>query len=300
MDALSKKSGFVAIIGRPNVGKSTLMNHLMNMKLAIVSRKPQTTRKRMRTIYTEDRGQIVFLDTPGIHEARSRLGEYMDKVALNTIDDADCVLWLVEPEAHIGEGEKAIAGILESKGKPVVLLINKTDKVKDAAIPGVIDVYRELFSFSSIIPISAKHGIGQDELLSAVFELMPYGEPFYDEETITDETEREIVAELIREQILRNMSDEVPHGTAVTIESMKEKKDRWLIDATIYCEKESHKGMVIGKGGQMLKKIGTASRLEAEKLLEKKADLRLWVKVKKGWRDDEKKLRSFGFRFEDI
>ncbi len=300
MDETVKKSGFAAIIGRPNVGKSTLMNHLVSMKLSIVSRKPQTTRKRMMTVYTEERGQIVFLDTPGIHKARNRLGEYMDQVALNTIDDSDCVLWLVEPEDHIGEGERAIADILKDRGKDTILLINKTDKVKDSVIPGIIDAYRELYLFKSIIPISAKHGNGRDELFSAVFDLLPFGEPFYDEDTVTNETVRDIVSEMIREQILRNLSDEIPHGTAVIIDSMKERKDLWRIEATIFCEKKSHKGMIIGKGGQMLKKIGTASRLEAEKLLEKKVDLRLWVKVNPGWRDDDKKLRSYGFKFEDV
>ena len=295
-----KKSGFAAIIGRPNVGKSTLINHIVSMKLAIVSRKPQTTRKRMMTVYTEERGQIVFLDTPGIHKARNRLGEYMDRVAVNTIEDSDCVLWLVEPEDHPGEGERAIADILKEKGKDTILLINKTDKVKDSVIPGIVDAYKELFDFKRIIPISAKHGNGRDEFISAVFDLLPPGEAFYDEETVTDESVRDIVSEMIREQLLRNLSDEIPHGTAVMIDSMKEKKDLWRIEATIYCEKKSHKGMIIGKGGQMLKRIGTAARLEAEKLLEKKVDLRLWVKVNTGWRDDDKKLRSYGFKFEDV
>ncbi|MCR4590294.1 MAG: GTPase Era [Lachnospiraceae bacterium] len=291
-----KRAGYVSIIGRPNVGKSTLINHLIGMKLSITSRKPQTTRKRMMTVYTEDRGQIVFLDTPGIHKAKNKLGEYMDRAAIGTINDSDCVLWLVEPVAKLSEGERSIAELLKKSGVPVILLINKTDTVKDSAVPAVIEAYEGLLDFTEIIPISAKHSIGKDELLAAVFKLLPYGDPFYDEDTVTDESERSIVSELIREQLLRNLSDEIPHGTYVSIESMKEKKDRWEIDADIYCEKKSHKGMIIGKEGQMLKKVGTAARIEAEKLLDKKVMLRLWVKVKKDWRNDEKNIRSFGFR----
>ncbi len=289
------RSGYVAIIGRPNVGKSTLMNHILQMKLAITSRKPQTTRKKMMTVYTEDRGQLIFLDTPGIHKAKTTLGEYMDKAAIGTINDADCVLWLVEPSVFIGEGEKAIAEILQKSGVPVILAINKTDTVKDSAVPPVIEAYSKLYDFEKIIPISAKHSIGKDELLSAIFKLMPVGEPFYDEDTVTDETERDIVAELIREQILRNLSDEIPHGTAVEIDSMKEKPSCTFIDATIFCEKNSHKGMIIGAKGQMLKKIGTGARIEAEKLLDKKVTLKLWVKVRKDWRNDEKGIRAFGY-----
>lgn len=293
-----KRAGFVTIIGRPNVGKSTLMNHIIGMKLAITSRKPQTTRKRMMTVYTEDRGQIVFLDTPGIHKAKNRLGEYMDKAAKNTIRDADLVLWLVEPSTFIGEGEKSIADMLKKANVPVILLINKTDTVKKNEIDPVIRAYKDILDFEKIIPISAKHSIGKEELLTAVFSYLPYGEPFYDEETVTDESERSIVAELIREQLLRNLSEEVPHGTAVEILSMKEKADKWSIDANIFCEKKSHKGIIIGKEGQMLKKIGTAARIEAEKLLDKKVSLKLWVKVRKDWRSDEKGIRSFGYREE--
>ena len=294
-----KRAGYVTIIGRPNVGKSTLMNHILGMKLAITSRKPQTTRKRMLTVYTEERGQIVFLDTPGIHKAKNKLGEYMDRAALNTLRDVDLILWIVEPSSFIGEGERAISKLLTDVNVPVILLINKTDTVKDREIPAVIEAYRALFGFERIIPISAKHNIGREELLTAVFSFLPYGEPFYDEDTITDESERSIVSELIREQLLRNLSEEVPHGTAVEIESMKENKDRCVIDANIFCEKKSHKGMIIGKDGQMLKKIGVGARKEAEKLLDKKVMLRLWVKVKKDWRNDEKGIRSFGYRDQD-
>ncbi len=295
-----KRAGFVTIIGRPNVGKSTLMNHILGMKLAITSRKPQTTRRRMQTVFTNEEGQIVFLDTPGIHKAKNRLGEYMDKAAERTISEVDCVLWLVEPETFIGAGEKHIAEVLQKANVPVILVINKIDTVKNELIPPVIEAYKDLMQFEEIIPVSAKHSINKEELLHAVFKRLPYGEPFYDEETVTDETERNIVAELIREQALRNLSEEVPHGIAVEIDSMKEKPKIWMIDATIYCEKDSHKGIIIGKAGQMLKKIGTGARLEAEKLLDKRVTLRLWVKVRKDWRDDEKQMRAFGYSAKDL
>ena len=295
-----KRAGFVTIIGRPNVGKSTLMNHILGMKLAITSRKPQTTRRRMQTVFTNEEGQIVFLDTPGIHKAKNRLGEYMDKAAERTISEVDCVLWLVEPETFIGAGEKHIAEVLQKANVPVILVINKIDTVKNELIPPVIEAYKDLMQFEEIIPVSAKHSINKEELLHAVFKRLPYGEPFYDEETVTDETERNIVAELIREQALRNLSEEVPHGIAVEIDSMKEKQKIWMIDATIYCEKDSHKGIIIGKAGQMLKKIGTGARLEAEKLLDKRVTLRLWVKVRKDWRDDEKQMRAFGYSAKDL
>ncbi len=295
-----KRAGFVTIIGRPNVGKSTLMNHILGMKLAITSRKPQTTRRRMQTVFTNEEGQIVFLDTPGIHKAKNRLGEYMDKAAERTISEVDCVLWLVEPETFIGAGEKHIAEVLQKANVPVILVINKIDTVKNELIPPVIEAYKDLMQFEEIIPVSAKHSINKDELLHAIFKRLPYGEPFYDEETVTDETERNIVAELIREQALRNLSEEVPHGIAVEIDSMKEKQKIWMIDATIYCEKDSHKGIIIGKAGQMLKKIGTGARLEAEKLLDKRVTLRLWVKVRKDWRDDEKQMRAFGYSAKDL
>ena len=294
-----KRAGFVSIIGRPNVGKSTLMNHFIGMKLAITSRKPQTTRKRMQTVYTSDEGQIVFLDTPGIHKAANALGEYMDKAAIKTIEEVDCVLWLVEPTTFIGAGEKYIAETLEKANVPVILVINKIDTVKKHMIPDVIEAYKGLLPFEEIIPVSAKHSTNKDELLHAIFQRLPYGEPFYDEDTVTDETERNIVSELIREQALRNLSEEVPHGIAVEIESMKDKGNTCHIEATIYCERNSHKGIVIGKGGAMLKKIGTGARLEAEKLLDRKVNLQLWVKVRKDWRNDEKQMRVFGYNKKD-
>ncbi len=291
-----KRAGFVTIIGRANVGKSTLMNHIIGMKLSITSKRPQTTRKRLQRVYTSEKGQIVFLDTPGIHKAKNKLGEYMDRAAIGTIREVDLVVWLVEPSTHIGEGEKYIADLLNKAGVPIILAINKIDTVKKAEVLPVIDAYKELCPFNEIIPISAKHSIGKEELLNSIFSLLPYGEPFYDEDTVTDETERSIVSELIREQALRNLSEEVPHGIQVDIESMKDRGKLWDIDATIYCEKKTHKGIIIGKNGEMLKTIGMKAREAIEKLLEKKVALHLWVKVKPDWRNDEKKVRSFGYR----
>ncbi len=294
-----KRAGFVTILGRPNVGKSTLMNHIIGMKLAITSRKPQTTRKRMQTVYTSDAGQIVFLDTPGIHKAANALGEYMDRAAVKTIEEVDAVLWLVEPSTYIGAGEKYIAETLQKANVPVILVINKIDTVKKGEIPPVIEAYKNILPFKAIVPVSAKHSTGKQELLDAIFSLLPYGEPFYDEDTVTDESQRNIVSELIREQALRNLSEEIPHGIAVEIESMKDRGDIWNIEATIYCERNSHKGIIIGKGGAMLKKIGTGARLEAEKLLEEHVNLKLWVKVRKDWRNDEKQMRMFGYNKKD-
>ncbi|MBO6149317.1 MAG: GTPase Era [Lachnospiraceae bacterium] len=290
------RAGFVALIGRPNVGKSTLMNHIMGMKLAITSRKPQTTRKRIRCVYTEERGQIVFLDTPGIHRPKNKLGEFMTDAALSTLKEADAAVWLVEPVNSIGEREKEIAGLIEKAGVPTVLAVNKCDTVKNNVLPPILEKYGQLADFHKVIAISGKHSIGKEELLCALFSLLPYGEPFYDEETVTEETERSLVSELIREQVLRCLSEEVPHGVAVDIESMKEEKKLYRIDATLYCEKESHKGIIIGKGGETLKKIGTGARIEAEKLLDRKVLLKIWVKVRKDWRDDEKQIRAFGYR----
>ncbi len=294
-----KRSGFAALIGRPNVGKSTLMNAIVGMKIAITSSKPQTTRNRIMTVYTEERGQIVFLDTPGIHKSKNRLGDYMVNTAYRTFSDADVLLWLVEPSDFIGAGEQHIAQELKKSDTPVILVINKIDKVKKEDILRFIDAYRKVYDFDRIIPVSALKGQGRDELVDVLFEYMPAGEPFYDEETVTDMMERDITAELIREQALRLLSDEIPHGIAVTVESMKELKDITHIEATIYCERESHKGIIIGRQGSMLKKLGTKAREQIEELLETHVNLKLWVKVKKDWRDSESLVRSFGYRDRD-
>lgn len=293
------KSGFVAIIGRPNVGKSTLMNQLIGMKIAITSSKPQTTRNKIQTVYTDDRGQIVFLDTPGIHKSKNKLGDYMVSVAEHTLKDVDLIMWLVEPSTFIGAGEKHIASMLQNINVPVMLIINKIDTVKYEEILLFIDTYRKILDFDEIIPVSALKGTGKKELLDCIFKYMPYGMAFYDEDTVTDQPERQIVAELIREQALRLLSDEIPHGIAVAIESMKEEPRIVNIDATIICERDSHKGIVIGKQGAMLKQIGTKARREIEKLLDCHVNLKLWVKVKKDWRDSDILLKNFGFVEKD-
>ncbi len=297
---METKSGFAALIGRPNVGKSTLMNRLIGQKIAITSNKPQTTRNRIQTVYTDERGQIVFIDTPGIHKAKNKLGEYMVNVAEKTLADVDAVLWLVEPSAFIGAGEKRIIARLKSCKKPVLLVINKVDTVEKDEILRFIDAYRREMDFAEIIPVSALKGTNTDDLLDTVFKYLPYGPLYYDEDTVTDQPMRQIAAELIREKALRCLSDEVPHGIAVTVERMKEREDGslWDIEATIVCERDSHKGIIIGKGGAMLKKIGSAARFEIEKQLEQKVNLKLWVKVRREWRDSELLMKNFGYREE--
>ena len=298
------KSGFVAIIGRPNVGKSTLMNHLIDQKIAITSKKPQTTRNKIQTVYTSDEGQIVFLDTPGIHKAKNKLGEYMVNVAQRTINDVDVVLWLVEPSTFIGAGERHIASQLEKGNAPVILIINKVDMVDKEEVLKFIDAYRQIYDFEEIIPISALRGQNTADVIPSILKYLPYGPQFYDEDTITDQPERQIVAEIIREKALHVLDEEIPHGIAVTIELMKKrqpanpnKRSKLMdIEATIICERDSHKGIIIGKQGAMLKKIGTNARFEIEMFLEIKVNLKLWVKVKKDWRDSDFLMKNFGYR----
>lgn len=296
----SFKSGFATLIGRPNVGKSTLMNRLIGQKIAITSRKPQTTRNRIQTVLTMEEGQIVFLDTPGIHKAKNKLGNYMVSVAEHTLEEVDVILWLVEPTDYIGAGERHIIEQLKKTKTPVILVINKTDTVKREEILRFIDVYRKEMDFQEIVPVSALKGDNTDELVKCILKYLPYGPAFYDEDTITDQPMRQIVAELVREKALRLLEDEIPHGVAVSIESMKERGKICHIEATIVCEKESHKGIIIGKGGQMLKKIGSTARPEIEKLLEMQVNLQLWVKVKKDWRDSDFLLKNFGYNSREI
>lgn len=340
----SYKSGFVSLIGRPNVGKSTLMNQLIGQKIAITSDKPQTTRNRIQTVLTLEEGQIVFLDTPGIHKAKNKLGNYMVNVAEHTMGDADVVLWLVEPTAYIGAGERHIIGQLKKIKTPVILVINKTDTVKKEMVLKFIDTYRKEMDFQEIVPVSALKGDNTDELVKCILKYLPYGPAFYDEDTITDQPMRQIAAELIREKALRLLEDEIPHGIAVSIESMKEKRlstgktgqdkigsgkishgkissDKISsgkissgkichgkichgkichIQATIICEKESHKAIIIGKDGAMLKKIGQAARMEIEDFLEMQVNLQLWVKVKKDWRGSDFLMKNFGYDPRDI
>ena len=289
------KSGFATLIGRPNVGKSTLMNALIGQKIAITSNRPQTTRNRIQTVYTSDEGQIVFLDTPGIHKAKNKLGDYMVNVAERTISEVDVIVWLVEPTDYIGAGEQHIIEQLKKTNTPVILVINKIDTVKKELLLTFIDVYRKQIDFAEIVPVSALKKDGLDVLIECIMKYLPYGEPFYDEDTVTDQPMRQIVAELIREKALRCLEEEVPHGVAVTIESMKFKKRIVDIEATIVCERDSHKGIIIGKQGSMLKKIGSMARPDIEDLVENQVNLQLWVKVKKDWRDSDYLLKNFGY-----
>ena len=296
------KSGFVAIIGRPNVGKSTLMNHLIGQKIAITSKKPQTTRNKIQTVYTCEDGQIIFLDTPGIHKAKNKLGEYMVNVAEQTLKDVDVILWLVEPTTYIGAGEKHIAEQLQKTSLPVILVINKVDTVKKEDILQVIDNYRKLYDFAEIIPASALRGQNTKDIVNSLFKYMPYGPMFYDEDTVTDQPQRQIVAEIIREKALHALDEEIPHGIAVTIEKMRERKGQHIVDieATIICERDSHKGIIIGKQGSMLKKIGSNARFEIEKMLEERVNLKIWVKVKKDWRDSDTLMKNFGYNKKEF
>ncbi|WP_026488521.1 GTPase Era [Butyrivibrio sp. XBB1001] len=354
------KTGFVTLIGRPNVGKSTLMNHMIGQKIAITSNKPQTTRNKIMTVYTDDSCQMIFLDTPGIHETKNKLGEYMTKVAKSTLEEVDVVLWLVEPSTFIGAGEKSIIEELKKCRKPVILVINKIDTVSKDNLEKFEAAYRKEMDFDRVISVAALKGQHIDELMIAIKDLLPFGPPFYDEETLTDQPERQIAAEIIREKALRLLQDEVPHGIAVTIETMrmrekkveepKKKKNRHQhppkkskleamameaenlddgyedqdgpvvldisaisqpeevydpdgimdIDATIICERDSHKGIVIGKGGAMLKKIGSAARKDIEEMVGCKVNLQLWVKVRRDWRDDKTQMKSFGYDIRDL
>lgn len=290
------KAGFIAIIGRPNVGKSTLMNRIIGQKIAITSSRPQTTRGRIQTVFTDDRCQMVFLDTPGIHESKNKLGEYMLHVAGKTLEDADVVLWLVEPSDFIGAGEKHIIEQLRACGKPVILVMNKIDMTDNDHLLKDIDCYRTEMEFAEIVPVSARKNNNLNTLMDCIYKYLPYGPAFYDEETVTDQPEREIAAEIIREKALRLLQEEVPHGIAVTIEKMHQRSNGLIdISATIICEKDSHKGIIIGKGGAMLKKIGTQARIDIEKMTENRVNLQLWVKVKKNWRDDPILMKQLGY-----
>lgn len=295
------KSGFVTIIGRPNVGKSTLMNHLIGQKIAITSNKAQTTRNRIQTVYTCPEGQIIFLDTPGINRAKNKLGEYMLMAAENTLNEVDVILWLVEPTTFIGKGERYIAERLSKVSTPVILVVNKIDSVEEGQVFEAIDTYKDVYDFKEIVPVSALKDKNTDELIKTIFSYLEEGPQFYDEDTITDQPERAIVAEMIREKALRCLDKEVPHGIAVVIDRMKDREGGNIvdIDATIICERDSHKGIIIGKKGDMLKKIGTLARHDMEKLLDTKVNLKLWVKVKKDWRDSEFLLKNYGYQRED-
>ncbi|MGN0242747.1 MAG: GTPase Era [Lachnospiraceae bacterium] len=295
-----KKSGFVTLIGRPNVGKSTLMNALIGQKIAITSSKAQTTRNRIQTVYTDDRGQIVFLDTPGINKAKNKLGTYMLNVAKQTLKEVDLILWLVEPTTFIGAGERYIIEQLQDVKTPVILIMNKVDTVEEKEIFEAINAYKDVCELAEIIPVSALKHKNLEDVLSTIFQYLEEGPMYYDEDTITDQPMRQIVAELIREKALRILSQEIPHGIAVTIEQMKYRQDKPVcdIDATIVCERDSHKGIIIGKQGTMLKRIGSSARKDMEELLECRVNLQLWVRVKKDWRDSDILLKNYGYTQE--
>ena len=299
-----KKSGFVAIVGRPNVGKSTLMNRIIGQKIAITSKKPQTTRNQIRTVYTSDEGQIVFVDTPGVIKSKNKLGDYMVGATSSAVKDVDLILWLVEPSDYIGEGDKAIAEKLKNSKVPVVLVINKLDTIKKSDVIIFMDAYRKIMDFAEIVPISAFKGENVDELIKVIFSYLKEGPFFFDEDTITDQPSRQIAAELIREKALRLLDKEIPHGIAIVIDVMQYRKTSsgqgiYDIDATIICERDSHKGIIIGKGGQMLKKIGQDARIDIEKMMETKVNLHLFVKVKNNWRDSDYLVKNFGYKNDD-
>ena len=294
------KTAFIAIVGRPNVGKSTLLNAIVGEKVAIVSKKPQTTRNRITGIYTEGEEQFVFLDTPGLHKPRTKLGDFMVKTASETLGGVDFAVLVVEAREEVGDIEADLIKGIKAKGVGAILVINKIDTVKRDQLLEYIDTYRKELDFAEIVPVSALKADNIEELIKCIMKYLPYGPAFYDEDTVTDQPMRQIVAELIREKALRLLSEEIPHGVAVSIESMKFKKNIVDIEATIICERDSHKGIIIGKGGAMLKKIGSLARPEIEDMLEKQANLQLWVKVKKDWRDSDFLLKNFGYNENDM
>ncbi|NLN98323.1 MAG: GTPase Era [Eubacteriaceae bacterium] len=291
------KSGFVTIIGRPNVGKSTLINNILKEKLLITSSKPQTTRNTIRLIYTDDEMQLIFLDTPGIHKPKTKLGTYMSNSAENTLREVDGIVYMVEPEEKIGPGDRYIMEKLKTIDTPKILVINKIDQYPKEQLLSVIENYSQDDIFDEIIPISAANGDGVDLLLDILKEKMPQGPKYFPEDMIIDQSERFIVQELIREKLLRTLRDEIPHGIAVEVTSMKVREDSELydIEATIFCEKKSHKGIVIGKKGGMLKKIGTDARKDLEFFLKQPVNLQLWVKVRPDWRDKSYDLKDLGY-----
>ena len=275
------------------------MNHLIGQKIAITSNKPQTTRNRIQTVLTTEDGQIVFVDTPGIHKAKNKLGEYMVNIAERSLNEVDAVLWLVEPTTFIGAGERHIIDQLKGVKTPVILVINKIDMVKKEDLLPAIDTYRREYDFADIVPVSARSGDNTDVLVKVILKYLPFGPQFYDEDTVTDQPERQIVAELIREKALHCLNEEIPHGIAVAIDRMKMERKVMHIDATIICERDSHKGIIIGKRGSMLKKIGSTARYEIERMLDCRVNLKLWVKVQKNWRDSDYMMKNFGYREEE-
>ena len=289
------KTAVVSVVGRPNVGKSTLTNKLVGQKVAIVSSKPQTTRTRITGLLNKNGTQYVFLDTPGLHKPRTQLGDYMCKVVTDTVSEVDAAMLVVEPIANIGPAEESLIAQIKAHHMPAVLVINKIDTVKKEDILKTIETYKDAYHFKEVIPVSAMKKTNTDTLIHTIFQYLPEGPQYYDEDTVTDQPMRQIAAELIREKALRMMSDEIPHGIAVTIERMTERDNGMFdIDATIICERESHKGMIIGKKGAMLKQIGSLAREELEEFFRIRVNLQLWLKVKEDWRNREGLIRNFG------
>lgn len=291
------KSGFVTIVGRPNVGKSTLLNEIMGEKLSIVSNKPQTTRNNIQTILTGEDHQIVFVDTPGIHKPKHKLGEYMVNSAKDSIKEVDLVLFLINPDEEIGRGDKFIIETLKNQKAPVFLVVNKIDEFTQDRVAQTLQMYSKEMDFKEIIPISALKGKNVDKLISLMVEAMPEGPKYYPDDMITDVQERFVVSEIIREKALRTLREEIPHGIAVDIIQMKQSPSgTWHIEVDMLCEKDSHKGIIIGKNGQCLKKIGETARYEIERFLHEKVNLKIWVKVRKEWRDNQNLLKELGYK----
>lgn len=291
------KSGFVTIVGRPNVGKSTLMNYLMGEKLSIVSSKPQTTRNNIQTILTKDNYQIIFVDTPGIHKPKHKLGEYMVNSAKDSMKDVDLVLFLTNPDDEIGRGDKFILESLKNCKVPVFLVLNKVDENTQDKVAKSLIMYSNAYNFKEVVPISALKGKNVDTLLNLMVENLKEGPKYYPDDMITDVQERFVVSEIIREKALRTLRDEVPHGIAVEVVVMKQKDNgNYHIEADLICEKESHKGIIIGKNGQCLKRIGSSARYELEKFLRHKVNLKIFVKVRKEWRDNQNLLKELGYK----
>ena len=291
------KSGFISIVGRPNVGKSTLLNYIMGEKLSIVSNKPQTTRNNIQTILTGDDFQMIFVDTPGIHKPKHKLGEFMVNSAKESTKDVDLVLFLTNPDDEIGRGDKFILETLKNKKCPVFLVLNKVDENTQDRVAKSLAMYSEAFEFDEIIPISAIKGKNADTLLELMKKAMPEGPKYYPDDMITDVQEKFVVSEIVREKALRTLRDEVPHGIAVDIIQMKQKENgTYHIEVDLICEKDSHKGIIIGKNGQTLKRIGETSRYELERFLHAKVNIKIWVKVRKEWRDNQLLLKELGYK----
>lgn len=292
------KSGFITIIGRPNVGKSTLLNHIIGEKISIISDKPQTTRNKIQFIHTTEKSQMIFVDTPGIHKPKNKLGEFMNKEVSLALEDMDVLVWVVDDSMEIGPGDSRILKKLEGINIPKILVINKIDKLSNENVKKLIEKFEKRHDFKYIVPISAARGKNIDTLLESIESLLPEGPEYYPEDMITDQQERIIVSEIVREKTLRYLDQEIPHGIAVETTMMKEREDKDIIDihATIYCEKDSHKGIIIGKGGRKLKGIGKSAREDIEKFLDTKVNLQLWVKVNKNWREKENLVKRMGYK----